>query len=202
MSKLIKLNNKVLKIFNKLLGWTSPYPSSDEVTIGTQIWKAKNLDIDDGGEGIYKVDNVIINGINIGTQYYYTWDAANRVAQTIDGWHLPSNDELMTLRNYLGETVAGKLLKSIFGWNNDGNGTNEYGFNGEPVGFYEPYSWSDPTGSYPPGVYGIGNSVHYWGSSQYQTNGYALRLSSRNDKLNISSDAKTQVYNARLIKDT
>ena len=196
MSKLIKLNNKVLKIFNKLLRWT------DEVTIGTQIWKTKNLDIDDGGEGIYKVDNVIINGINIGTQYYYTWDAANRVAQTIDGWHLPSIGELSTLRNYLGETVAGKLLKSIFGWKNDANGTNKYGFNGEPVGFYMPYSWSDGTGSYPPGVYGIGNSVHYWCSSYYQTFGYSMQLSSTNDKLNIDSMAKTFVYSARLIKDT
>lgn len=205
MAKLIKLNNKVLSIFNKLLKWTSPYPIADEVTIGTQVWKTKNLDIDDGGEGIYKVDNVIIDGINIGTQYYYTWDAANRVAESIEGWHLPTNNELTTLRNYLGESIAGKILKSIFGWTNDANGTNEYGFNGEPVGYYMPTSWSDSSGTYPPGVYGLGSSVNYWGSSSYQTFGYSLQLTSNTsnkDKLMISSMTKSCLYSARLIKDT
>ena len=69
-----------------------PYPF-EEVTIGTQIWSKPNLDIDDGGEGIHKVDNVTAMGYNLGTQYYYTWDAAVRVCSNIVGWHLPTMDD-------------------------------------------------------------------------------------------------------------
>lgn len=52
------------------------------VTIGNQVWMAENLAIDDGGEGIYhNPDN---------NEYYYTWDAAMRIANSIPGWHVPT----------------------------------------------------------------------------------------------------------------
>lgn len=52
------------------------------VTIGDATWMAENLAIDDGGDGIFKNEE---NG-----EYYYTWDAAMRIAKAIPGWHLPS----------------------------------------------------------------------------------------------------------------
>lgn len=55
------------------------------VKIGKQVWMSKNLAIDDGGEGIF------YNPKN--KEYYYTWDAAVRIARAILGWHLPSVDE-------------------------------------------------------------------------------------------------------------
>lgn len=55
------------------------------VKIGNQVWMSKNLAIDDDGEGIY------YNPKN--KEYYYTWDAAVRIAKAIPGWHLPSVDE-------------------------------------------------------------------------------------------------------------
>lgn len=55
------------------------------VTIGNQIWMAENLAIDDGGEGIYHSLET--------NEYYYTWDAAMRIANSIPGWHLPTTQE-------------------------------------------------------------------------------------------------------------
>jgi uncharacterized protein (TIGR02145 family) len=131
MDKLLKFNNKLIKIGNSIVGKIE-IPS---ITIGNQIWTSKNLAIDDGGEGITIIDNVTANGVNFGTQYYYTWDAAVRVANSITGWHLPTKDEWITLRNYAGgESVAGTKLKSTSGWNS-GNGTDNYGFNVLPVGY-------------------------------------------------------------------
>lgn len=116
---------------------TPPGPSFDEVTIGTQVWMTKNLDIDDGGEGIKTYDftnDPVLS--SLGIQYYYTKEAAQRLANSIDGWHLPTRDEWNTLINYVGHPQAGTKLKSTSGWYDDGNGTDDYGFNAIPVGYY------------------------------------------------------------------
>lgn len=106
-------------------------PPMDSVTIGTQTWMSKNLAIDDGGSGIYTA-HVSANGVDFGTQYYYTTAAAKRIADTLDGWHLPTDSEWTTLFDYLGGTTtassAGKILKSTSGWYNNGNGTDAYSF--------------------------------------------------------------------------
>lgn len=130
---MLKFNGKVMKFGNVwgAAGSVTPPEPLDEVQIGTQIWKTKNLAIDDGGTGIVHFDNVSANGVNFGTQYYYTRAAALRIADTIDGWHVPSKEEFSILSHYLGEN-AGTKLKSTYGW--EVNGTDEYGFTGLPVG--------------------------------------------------------------------
>ena len=132
MSTIYTLNGKVLK--NSANDkWLIKAPPPEEVTIGTQIWKTKNLAIDDGQGGIYT--QTVNYGQGNVTEYYYTWDAAVRVAASISGWHLASNDEWTALANAIGgASTGGKKLKSTYGWTS-GNGTNDYGFTVLPTGY-------------------------------------------------------------------
>jgi uncharacterized protein (TIGR02145 family) len=60
------------------------------------------------------------------------------------GWHIPSNADWDKLFRYVDGTsgtsspydspTAGKYLKSTTGWNNNGNGTDQYGFSALPGG--------------------------------------------------------------------
>lgn len=52
------------------------------VKIGDDVWMAENLAIDDGGDGIHFNEKT--------NMYYYDWNAAKRIADSIPGWHLPS----------------------------------------------------------------------------------------------------------------
>ena len=101
----------------------------ESVKLGNQYWTKNELSIDDGGDGI-STANVVCNGIDFGVKYFYTYSAAMRVANSIDGWHLPTSAELATLNANFGSHIAD--LKSTAGWYNNGNGTDLYGFNLKP----------------------------------------------------------------------
>ena len=180
---------------------TPPVPTFDEVTIGTQTWMAKNLYIDDGGEGIYHYDNVTANGVNFGTQYYYTLDAATRIANSIPGWHLPSKEEFQTLISYVGSNSCTKL-KSSSGWNDStstsgsGNGTDNYYFTALPVGYSDSNGsrvWKNGEYSY------LHSSTIYSSDVQYN---YLLDLDYSDINARIRPDYVTGLRSVRLIKDT
>ncbi len=171
-----------------------PGPVFDEVTIGSQTWMSKNLVIDDGGEGIYHFDNVTANDVNFGTQYYYTWDAAVRVASSIEGWHLPTVDEWNELANAVGGSdIAGTKLKSTTGWNNGNNGTDDYGFTALPVG---------QSNSQSSGVIDLGRYARFWTSNGGGAWGYKITLAESGYTYDWSSDWTSNGYSVRLIKDT
>ncbi|MDR2584555.1 MAG: hypothetical protein LBC75_13845 [Fibromonadaceae bacterium] len=101
------------------------------VKIGNQTWMAENLE--------YKESLSQCNDQKYGRLYY--WKTAKEVSPP--GWHLPSRVEWMTLVN-----LAGSLnkLKATSGWNNNGNGTDNYGFSALPGGctfFSEPHCIGD-----------------------------------------------------------
>ena len=173
-----------------------PPGPSDEVTIGTQTWKTSNLAIDDGQGGITVVNNVTVNGVNFGTQYYYTWDAAVRVSNSITGWHLPSQAECNTLQTYAGgSSVAGGKLKSTNGWNYDANGTDDYGFNGIPVGYIDISSSSVPDEFF-------GSRSAFWTSTKYSSTKSYRYYFSTGTSMYINNFANTSLFSVRLIKDT
>lgn len=121
-------------------------PTWATANINGQIWMAENLAYDDGGEGITSRDIPNVNGVSLGTQYYYTWSAAMRVAASIDGWHLPTSGEYLTLLNYaggVGTTSAGYHLRATSSWNNGNNGNDAYGFNWVAAGQLTN-SWDNP----------------------------------------------------------
>lgn len=161
------------------------------VTIGGKKWMNQNLAYSDGGDGIY-TENVTVNGVNLGTQYYYTWAAANRVAGKINGWHLPTYSEAQSLYNGAGgSTVAGQRLKSKTGWNSNGNGTDQYGFEGYPCGRRYNSSNSDR-----------GQRAYFWTTSYGDYSRIAFYLSYNVNNFYVTDEMSTSNYlSVRLVKD-
>jgi uncharacterized protein (TIGR02145 family) len=100
------------------------------VKVGDKTWMAENLNFAAKGSACY--ENKDANCTKYGR--LYDWETANKVCPA--GFHLPSDDEWTALVNYAGgEENAGKKLKSKAGWNNNGNGTDDYGWSALPGGF-------------------------------------------------------------------
>lgn len=126
------------------------------VTIGNQIWMAENLRTTTFNDGTpmsqvedrttwadltteaycwYNNDEATF-GETYGALYnYYAVDSRKLCP---DGWRVASPTEWNTLRDYLADNGhkenEGTALKSINGWENDGSGTDDYGFKAIPGG--------------------------------------------------------------------
>ena len=101
------------------------------VNIGLQVWMAANLNYEMSGSYCSKsrLETYCAKYGRI-----YSWEAAKNACPA--GWHLPSKAELETLMTTVGgDSIAGRVLKSKTGWRNDGNGTDNFGFNAFPGGF-------------------------------------------------------------------
>jgi len=133
------------------------------VEIGTQTWMAQNLNYNADGSRCY--DNLEINCKTYGR--LYNWATANNVCP--NGWHLPGDTEFGTLMIYIDRScsisgdcpTAGKLLKTTSGWNNNGNGTDAYGFAALPSG----NSWGNNNNF---GM--LGEEATWWTSTPTQHN--------------------------------
>ena len=131
---------------------------SDYVTIGTQIWTNKDLDVTTyrNGDVIPQVtDPTAWAGLTTGAWCYYNNDAANGAIYgklynwyavndprglAPQGWHVPTETEWTTLINYLGgASVAGGKMKDIGTtfWGSSNTGTNSSGFSALPGGLQD-----------------------------------------------------------------
>ena len=161
------------------------------VQIGTQIWMAENLNFETGNSFCY--DDEKSNCTKYGR--LYTWGAAidsvgkysknaKGCGNTEDctptypvrgicpeGWHLPDTTEWWVLIDLAGgEDDAGKVLKSTSGWKNNGNGTDEFGFNALPVG-------GQFGGSFGGDYFDKGERADFWTSSySYRVFGGAIDM--------------------------
>ena len=144
------------------------------VTIGTQAWTSKNLDVATyrNGDVIPQVQDASAwanlktgawcyydNDASNGTKYgkLYNWYAVNDPRGLAPkGFHIPSDAEWTVLTDYLGGAAAGTKMKSSFGWDSNGNGTNSSGFAGFPGG----YRLYDGTFSY------IGRDGFWWSATE------------------------------------
>jgi uncharacterized protein (TIGR02145 family) len=134
------------------------------VLIGSQIWMTENLRTGTFNNNT-SIPNVIDNAawttlttpafcwFNNNDSYkptygaLYNWYTVNAGNLCPSGWHVPSDDEYMTLEAYLGMTSdqlnlwgwrgtnQGDQMKTTTGWGNNGNGTNTSGFSGLPGGY-------------------------------------------------------------------
>lgn len=161
----------------------------DEVQIGNQIWKSKNLAIDDGQGGIYT--QTVNYGQGEVVEYYYNWDAAVRIAASIPGWHLPSSAEWETLVAAIGgKSTAGDKLKSTYGWDWNGNGTDDFGFAAFPAGYWESSSFKS-----------LDEYAYFWTTREYASIYAYCYYFNIGDAIHTSHPSKSRGYSVRLIKD-
>ena len=152
------------------------------VQIGEQWWMAENLayNFEDSKESR--------NGM------LYSWESAIEVCPP--GWHIPSNDEFDALGEYISTQKGpysksdynwdevGKHLKSISGWNENGNGTDDFGFSALPN--ENTQRWGQ-----------------WWSSSESLENNMHIRqLSYNNSKFLWNVNDKNLYNSVRCIKDS
>ena len=160
-------------VLTVILFSTSGYAQT--VTIGSQVWTSKNLDVATyrNGDVIPQVqdpnawenlttgawcyyDNDASNGTKYGK--LYNWYAVNDPRGLAPkGYHIPTDAEWTQLSDYLGgESEAGTKMKSTSGWVENGNGTNSSGFSGLPGGYrYYDGTFDD-----------IGDYGYWWSSTE------------------------------------
>jgi uncharacterized protein (TIGR02145 family) len=117
------------------------------VKVGGKTWMAENLNYQTGNSWCYEDANSSCNKYG----RLYTWNAAKTACPS--GWRLPSHQDWNDLVPAAGGvSVAGKKLKASSGWNENGNGTDKYGFSALPGG----YRYTDGNFNY------VGNYGGWW----------------------------------------
>ena len=165
-----------------------------KVKIGGKWWMAENLNYD---VPEVKTDVCYDRKKDNCAKYgrLYDWNTAMKACPA--EFHLPSDDEWTTLTDYVGgEKTAGAKLKSTSGWNNNGNGTDDYGFSALPGGVGK----SD--GSFG----GAGNYGNWWSGSASGTGDWAslvrsLVMDDYNGVRRPGLNYKTNLYSVRCVQD-
>jgi len=155
--------------------------------IGEQVWMAENLNYEAEGSKCY--ENSADNCAKYGR--LYNWVAAKSACPA--GWHLPSDDEWTELEEEVGgRSTAGTKLKSTSGWNNNGNGTDEYAFSALPGGNGN----SDGDFGY------VGDNGYWWSATEYDASRAWYRymhFSSEDVSRNINY--KSLLFSVRCLQD-
>ena len=153
-----------------------------KVTIVKTTWMAENLNYETGGSVCY--DNAPANCTKYGR--LYDWDEAMRACPA--GWRLPTDGDWRIL-----ETNAG-LLKATSGWNDNGNGTDDYGFAALPGGL----GYSDGR------FYSAGDIGYWWSATEIDAN-YAWYRNIRWDREYMekfySGGHKSFLFSVRCVQD-
>ena len=170
------------------------------VTIGDQVWFAENLDYKPyAGSCTYQ------NDISMSAKYgrLYTWEAAHEACPS--GWHLPDEQEWQDLEFAIGldtseldeigwrGTREGNELKSKDSWDQDGNGSDAFGFSAMPAGF------GDCRG----GFGSLGRFAYFWSSTEYdnQKKAWIRKLYYPTGTIGRSSYNKSYGFSVRCVKD-
>jgi uncharacterized protein (TIGR02145 family) len=188
--------------------------ANPEVTIGQQVWMTKNLDVSTfrNGDPIpqAKTDEeweaagenqqpawCYYNNDPQNEEIYgklYNWYAVNdKRGLAPEGYHVPTDAEWTQLSDYLGgEDVAGKKMKSTSGWFENGNGTNESGFNGLPGGV----RYNNGTFRYQ------GDDGYWWSASEFNADvAYNRLLDRSSDDLGRNDGNKGGGFSVRCLRD-
>ena len=181
------------------------------VKIGNQTWMAENLnteyfsngdpipyaestkDWDEAAENSQPAwcyyDNDPQNGKKFGRLYnWYAVNDSRGIAPS--GWRVASDEDWDEIAETLGDEEVGKKIKSKQGWNEDGNGTDEVGFNALPGGLRDI-----------DGKFGyIGEACYFWTSTEYSEENAADRfLNHDEDEIDSYDLGKSSGYYIRCI---
>ena len=193
------------------------------VKIGSQIWMAENLNYDynQNTAKSYCYNNSADSCAKYGR--LYPWSAAMDSAAVFsengkgcgygktcsatkpvrgvcpEGWHLPSLEEWQALEIYVAVNSNGGVgyaLKSIigWGWSNNENGSDAFGFGALPAGIL----------IYSGGAQFVQNGTHtyFWGSTEYSPNvAYYRYLDVGSTDLFSSNYGKDYARSVRCVKD-
>jgi uncharacterized protein (TIGR02145 family) len=166
--------------------------------IGTQTWFAENLNYEAEGSVCY--GNNPANCAKYGR--LYKWRLAMKVCP--EGWHLPSNAEWDELYRFVdgnkgtespyNSKMAGKHLKAISGWNDDGNGTDAHGFSALPGGY------GNPNGDFINFI-NVGNYGYWWSASEDRYDAYSRLMGYNRESARWLNDNKNNLFSVRCVKD-
>ena len=181
------------------------------VKIGDQVWMAENLNLETESSSCY--NNSAENCEKYGR--LYTWAAAMDSAGTWsangkgcgykktcsptypvrgvcpEGWHLPTQAEWKALFTAVGDSsTVGKMLKSISGWNDSGNGTDSYAFSALPAGYWDGYYNYE------------GSAAFFWSPTEYDSYyAYYMYLGYYFDHAGLDDHRKADGLSVRCVKD-
>ena len=139
----------------------------------------------------------------------YNWFGAQEACP--DGWHIPTDEEWEQLAEFIsgqkgpyqkvnqamtGEgrywLEVGKHLKATYGWESQGNGTDDYGFEALPAGFSAVGDRYDA----------IGFFTRWWSATEFSSTDVWVRgVSYGTRTLTNYNDHKIYLYSVRCIKD-
>jgi uncharacterized protein (TIGR02145 family) len=156
------------------------------VVVGKQVWMAENLSYNADGSKCYA--NEPANCQKYGR--LYNWYTAMKACPR--GWHLPSKPEWEVLTTAVGgEKTEGKYTKAVSGWNNNGNGTDAYGFSALPGG-----------NGYSDGYFvNVGNNGNWWSASESHSNNAYSRNMSYNIDIIYWFNNKNYLFSIRCVQD-
>ncbi|MEE9904616.1 MAG: fibrobacter succinogenes major paralogous domain-containing protein [Chlorobium sp.] len=185
------------------------------VTIGSQVWSIRNLDVDryrngdavrharteaewhdaaskqEGAWCWYEDDAV--NGNAYGK--LYNWHAVNdRRGLAPAGWHIPSDDEWRQLVESLGgDAVAGSPMKKTSSWDSSGGTTpKSSGFDALPAGSRNCLG----------GFFALGRDAFFWSSTPSgEFEAWNREIGSRNESVRRVSVGRSIGFSVRCVKD-
>jgi uncharacterized protein (TIGR02145 family) len=169
------------------------------ITVNGKTWMAANLNLDEDGSRCYADNTGANNAACDRDGRLYGWEIAQSVCP--DGWHLPSLAEWEALvksadPDYVSNTsnTAGTKLKAMFNWNNNGSGTDIYGFSALPGGHGVGTSW------------GNRNEIGYWWTNERigtSTEYYRVVMSASANHVNTRNNAPKEYFcSVRCVKST
>jgi len=188
--------------------------SFETVTTSTQTWMKHNLNYNVPGSKCYGEGTLPDSEVEANCAKYgrlYDWSTAMALDSSCnsvscseeiqpkhqgicpDGWHIPSDAEWTLLENAVGgSSIAGTKLKATSGWNDNGNGTDEFGFSALPGGR------GNSDGSF--NIVGVGG-LWWCATEESSSNAWARFMGYYDGNVDRSDISKSNLYSVRCLQD-